>query len=237
MSHATQFSGDFFWGQFQAAFGDTSTWVASTWTTWASSMGDAEISTWDASTWTSCEASGDGRKDTEATQDQVPLSSKSNPAKRTVLSSRSKSYTPKGEVEQFFEAEKNDHHNSSETTQWPVRFTFIHFEDREEHPKQDRPVGMVRQSSAPGVLCTVPFSEKLSPMERSHWMGNCKPCAFLHRKADGCRRGEECEFCHFCRPEELKNQQREKKRSKREHKKALTFYRQSSRGLQQPRHY
>jgi len=194
MPNSTHFIGDSFWGQLQTAVEETSTWVASTWTT----LGAAAVG------------------DPENNLGQTPPRAKTNRAKRTVLSSRSMSFVPKGQVERTIEVEEVSDDNTSTTTQLPVKFTFIHFEDEQEKPKEDPPVGMVRQHSAPGVLCTVPFSEKLSRMERSHWKGTCRPCAYFHNKADSCRRGEDCEFCHICRPEELRRQKRAKKKAQRE---------------------
>mmetsp|Transcript_120928 Transcript_120928/g.342041 ORF Transcript_120928/g.342041 Transcript_120928/m.342041 type:complete len:165 (-) Transcript_120928:63-557(-) len=32
----------------------------------------------------------------------------------------------------------------------------------------------------------------------AHLLGQCKPCAYFLHKADGCRWGEDCQFCHLC---------------------------------------
>jgi len=209
-SYSMQSNGDSFWDQLQTAVEETSTWAASTWTTWG--------------------ASGGGHtEDSATTQGHAPLRTKGSLATRTALSSRSISYVPEGDEEPSFERspakpEQGENDNTAKSTQLPVKFTFIHFDEEREHQGRDKPPGIVRQSSAPGVLCTVPFSEQLSPAERSHWKGTCKPCAYFHNKADSCRRGEDCEFCHICRPEEQKGQKRAKKKALRiahENRKAL----------------
>jgi len=41
-----------------------------------------------------------------------------------------------------------------------------------------------------------------------HFMGHCKPCAFVGTK--GCTSGYECKFCHLCAPGEKKRRKREK---------------------------
>lgn len=200
-SYSARSNGDSFWDHLQTAVDETSTWVSSTWTTWGASDGDHV-----------------GHSET---QYHAPLHTKRNPATktalRTALSSRSMSYVPQGDVEPFStpKPEQKENDNTSKSIQLPVKFTFIHFDEEQEHPGRDQPLGMVRQSSAPGVLCTVPFREKLSSTERHHWKGNCKPCAYFHNKADSCRRGADCEFCHICRPEELKRQKRAKKKALR----------------------
>merc|ERR1712046_254763 len=36
-----------------------------------------------------------------------------------------------------------------------------------------------------------------------HHMGFCRPCDFVYRHG-GCRSGADCQFCHFCAPDERK---------------------------------
>lgn len=49
----------------------------------------------------------------------------------------------------------------------------------------------------------------------AHERGECKPCAYLYAKEDGCRQGDDCEFCHMCGPEEVKERKRSQKRKSR----------------------
>lgn len=44
----------------------------------------------------------------------------------------------------------------------------------------------------------------------SHSVGNCSPCAFLHKDPRGCLHGRNCKFCHICPPGELKRRKKEK---------------------------
>lgn len=39
---------------------------------------------------------------------------------------------------------------------------------------------------------------------------NCRPCAYFYKKADSCRQGDECTFCHLCPPDALKRKRKEK---------------------------
>lgn len=41
----------------------------------------------------------------------------------------------------------------------------------------------------------------------AHYLGTCKPCAFVNRN---CARGTECSFCHLCGPDERKRRRKEK---------------------------
>lgn len=41
----------------------------------------------------------------------------------------------------------------------------------------------------------------------AHYLGNCKPCAFVDRN---CASGAECSFCHLCGPDERKRRRKEK---------------------------
>lgn len=43
-----------------------------------------------------------------------------------------------------------------------------------------------------------------------HNKGECQPCAYYHQKQDKCRKGYECDFCHFCEKGELKKRKRQK---------------------------
>lgn len=48
---------------------------------------------------------------------------------------------------------------------------------------------------------------------QSHWLGACKPCAFLHTK--GCGNGVGCTFCHLCGPGEKKRRAKEHRTARR----------------------
>jgi len=43
-----------------------------------------------------------------------------------------------------------------------------------------------------------------------HDIRECQPCAYFHQKQDKCRKGFECDFCHFCEKGELKKRKRQK---------------------------
>eukprot|EP00930_Biecheleria_cincta_P104500 TRINITY_DN9684_c0_g1_i1.p1 TRINITY_DN9684_c0_g1~~TRINITY_DN9684_c0_g1_i1.p1 ORF type:complete len:181 (-),score=34.08 TRINITY_DN9684_c0_g1_i1:349-891(-) len=43
-----------------------------------------------------------------------------------------------------------------------------------------------------------------------HKKGECKPCAYFHKKEDGCRQGDDCPFCHLCPPGEIIVRKKEK---------------------------
>eukprot|EP00930_Biecheleria_cincta_P021799 TRINITY_DN16048_c0_g1_i1.p2 TRINITY_DN16048_c0_g1~~TRINITY_DN16048_c0_g1_i1.p2 ORF type:complete len:163 (-),score=38.04 TRINITY_DN16048_c0_g1_i1:57-545(-) len=48
-----------------------------------------------------------------------------------------------------------------------------------------------------------------------HKLGLCHPCSYFAFKGDGCHKGEDCEFCHFCTPEEAKERKKLMKRAAR----------------------
>jgi hypothetical protein len=43
---------------------------------------------------------------------------------------------------------------------------------------------------------------------KAHYLGECKPCAFLYK--DGCKSEKGCNFCHLCTPGEKKRRKKEK---------------------------
>mmetsp|Transcript_42201 Transcript_42201/g.99026 ORF Transcript_42201/g.99026 Transcript_42201/m.99026 type:complete len:201 (-) Transcript_42201:106-708(-) len=49
---------------------------------------------------------------------------------------------------------------------------------------------------------------------QGHHIGNCKPCAFVHRE-EGCGNGVQCKFCHICGPGEKKRRAKEKKENRK----------------------
>jgi len=54
--------------------------------------------------------------------------------------------------------------------------------------------------------------KELSPEELLHRRGECQPCAYFAFRADGCRAGDDCEFCHLC----TKSQAKSKKKARGE---------------------
>mmetsp|Transcript_9245 Transcript_9245/g.14706 ORF Transcript_9245/g.14706 Transcript_9245/m.14706 type:complete len:189 (+) Transcript_9245:115-681(+) len=49
----------------------------------------------------------------------------------------------------------------------------------------------------------------------AHRLGKCKPCGYHYFKVDGCRQGDDCEFCHLCSLDEVKERKRSGKRQAR----------------------
>merc|ERR1712087_664158 len=74
--------------------------------------------------------------------------------------------------------------------------------------KHDLPTPIVRRFSAPPILLSCPFRLKRFGAEQAHRGGECRPCAYFFYKDDGCRWGEDCQFCHLCRPGEMKRRKR-----------------------------
>jgi len=98
---------------------------------------------------------------------------------------------------------------SSDLRDFVVKNTFLHFNSNRMEDEEDCPAvspKLARSASAPGDLLTVPF--KAYTMAELHEIGKCHPCAYVYGKADGCRRGEQCKFCHACPPEELKTRKK-----------------------------
>lgn len=110
--------------------------------------------------------------------------------------------------------------DSREVDRLPVKNTFVHFlrhdaEDFEEDTKK-----LSRCSSAPGALLSCPFVIHEPPtVEELHYRGECSPCAYFTSKADGCRRGADCGFCHLCPADELKARKKMRLKAIKEAKK------------------
>mmetsp|Transcript_73743 Transcript_73743/g.171011 ORF Transcript_73743/g.171011 Transcript_73743/m.171011 type:complete len:246 (-) Transcript_73743:432-1169(-) len=63
--------------------------------------------------------------------------------------------------------------------------------------------------STPGGLSPAVLTQG----SRTHWLGSCKPCAFVHKGV--CASGVNCRFCHLCPPGEKKKRKRERKAARR----------------------
>lgn len=61
--------------------------------------------------------------------------------------------------------------------------------------------------SAAPPLCSQEVAE-------AHRIGKCKPCAWLHKSAEGCRNGSSCSYCHLCPAGEIKRRKKEKQTAK-----------------------
>jgi hypothetical protein len=82
--------------------------------------------------------------------------------------------------------------------------TFIHFAD---HSVSD--IDPLHVSAPPG-LETVKFQTK-ETQESLHYKQLCRPCVYQATRADGCRAGDDCPFCHLCTKTDLKNRKKMKK--------------------------
>jgi len=66
--------------------------------------------------------------------------------------------------------------------------------------------------SVPAPFEPAPGSMELPSIgSKGHYVGDCRPCAFLHAK--GCNNGAMCQFCHLCDRGEKKRRQKAKKAS------------------------
>jgi len=76
-------------------------------------------------------------------------------------------------------------------------------------PPTAAPVLLLSEALAPpsSAVLGTPECPTMGSME--HWTGNCKPCAFFHKR--GCSNGVQCSFCHLCDSGEKKRRQKEKR--------------------------
>ncbi|CAE8640621.1 unnamed protein product [Polarella glacialis] len=106
-----------------------------------------------------------------------------------------------------------------------VKNTFIHF-------ASDEVDGVLRRSSSSPAILTSPWMEEptcqaaladTSPVKSclleekllAHRLGKCRPCGYHYFKVDGYRQGDDCEFCHFCSLDDVKDRKRNGKRQAR----------------------
>eukprot|EP00930_Biecheleria_cincta_P099120 TRINITY_DN90766_c0_g1_i1.p1 TRINITY_DN90766_c0_g1~~TRINITY_DN90766_c0_g1_i1.p1 ORF type:complete len:237 (+),score=36.15 TRINITY_DN90766_c0_g1_i1:85-795(+) len=68
--------------------------------------------------------------------------------------------------------------------------------------------------------------------KKMHETGACVPCTYFRMKADGCRLGNSCDFCHFCSEQKVKQFWRTHKKVTRLEKSAALGRVQRGRPLQ-----
>eukprot|EP00929_Paragymnodinium_shiwhaense_P047562 TRINITY_DN2411_c0_g1_i1.p1 TRINITY_DN2411_c0_g1~~TRINITY_DN2411_c0_g1_i1.p1 ORF type:complete len:136 (-),score=37.65 TRINITY_DN2411_c0_g1_i1:765-1172(-) len=83
----------------------------------------------------------------------------------------------------------------------PSKNTFVHFDDSDEE------VPLRTESTCPAIVqlnifrtMSYEFRDEQKKLEQIelHQRGECRPCAYFAFKKDGCRMGDECEYCHLC---------------------------------------
>eukprot|EP00930_Biecheleria_cincta_P021457 TRINITY_DN15901_c0_g2_i3.p1 TRINITY_DN15901_c0_g2~~TRINITY_DN15901_c0_g2_i3.p1 ORF type:complete len:121 (+),score=24.78 TRINITY_DN15901_c0_g2_i3:36-398(+) len=71
---------------------------------------------------------------------------------------------------------------------------------------------MAQPASAPAQPVELLVSVE---MQQRHDKKECRPCAYFAAKADGCRQGAHCQFCHLCDKGALKAYKKDQKRKAR----------------------
>lgn len=64
--------------------------------------------------------------------------------------------------------------------------------------------GVMASASIQGMDVAVPMMNG----KEAHGVGQCTPCAYFWYKKDGCRKGDECPFCHLCEKGEMKRRKK-----------------------------
>mmetsp|Transcript_24930 Transcript_24930/g.54202 ORF Transcript_24930/g.54202 Transcript_24930/m.54202 type:complete len:253 (-) Transcript_24930:235-993(-) len=95
-----------------------------------------------------------------------------------------------------------------------VKNTFIHVEL--PHTSSRSVIGSVtlpqKWVTAPAIVQERTFRTMQAALEQAHNEGRCKPCAYYYYKADGCRMGSQCQFCHLCTRGEIRRRKKERTR-------------------------
>eukprot|EP00930_Biecheleria_cincta_P104032 TRINITY_DN9617_c0_g1_i1.p1 TRINITY_DN9617_c0_g1~~TRINITY_DN9617_c0_g1_i1.p1 ORF type:complete len:340 (+),score=70.39 TRINITY_DN9617_c0_g1_i1:103-1122(+) len=78
-------------------------------------------------------------------------------------------------------------------------------------------LGQEDAATAAAAAAAAAAPEDAQQLWRKHDLGLCQPCSYFNFKEDGCRNGDQCNFCHICSTEEAKEQKKlRKKRSRME---------------------
>eukprot|EP00441_Pelagodinium_beii_P023613 CAMPEP_0197662998 /NCGR_PEP_ID=MMETSP1338-20131121/55713_1 /TAXON_ID=43686 ORGANISM="Pelagodinium beii, Strain RCC1491" /NCGR_SAMPLE_ID=MMETSP1338 /ASSEMBLY_ACC=CAM_ASM_000754 /LENGTH=248 /DNA_ID=CAMNT_0043241151 /DNA_START=55 /DNA_END=798 /DNA_ORIENTATION=+ len=94
------------------------------------------------------------------------------------------------------------------TTEMEVKNTFIHIPVESSFTDERESKGLWQ--SAPSILVMKSWRTKFPAMEEAHIRGECRPCAYFLYKKDGCRHGDDCQYCHLCTRGEIKRRKKKK---------------------------
>eukprot|EP00931_Biecheleriopsis_adriatica_P046083 TRINITY_DN26442_c0_g3_i1.p1 TRINITY_DN26442_c0_g3~~TRINITY_DN26442_c0_g3_i1.p1 ORF type:complete len:164 (-),score=14.53 TRINITY_DN26442_c0_g3_i1:440-931(-) len=117
----------------------------------------------------------------------------------------------------------------------PMKYGFLHFAASPAAGPRIR-----RCESCPADIAVLALSFEVTSMpshqpasrhdvpstQKAHDEGTCRPCAYFWAKADGCRLGADCAFCHLCPPEEFKRRRKEKNKQMRDATAGMTASKQ-----------
>lgn len=99
---------------------------------------------------------------------------------------------------------------SEGTQNIPIRNTFVHFEEERGSAFDALFSAESAMRSAPPEMLNETFQTKWPQHEAKHFKNECRPCAYYLKKADSCRRGGDCDFCHLCPESAMKARKKEK---------------------------
>jgi len=98
----------------------------------------------------------------------------------------------------------------------PLKNTFVHFDVLDDVFSDSSPMMPLRQEkTCPDLVQKSLFRTKSAEKREEkqmkldlHKLGECRPCAYYAFKKDGCRLGDDCEFCHLCDRAEIRRWKR-----------------------------
>merc|ERR1711988_1266921 len=101
-----------------------------------------------------------------------------------------------------------------QSPQLPMKNTFIHFDVSSDEDEDEQPP-LRSEVTCPDIIQKTIFRTN-SGIKRDrdkkeaelHARGQCRPCAYFAFKKDGCRMGDDCEFCHLCDRSQVRRWQR-----------------------------
>lgn len=112
--------------------------------------------------------------------------------------------TPGDYFRKFFqtrEPEQSSEQSSSTTTALACPTPMANF-------AMDSDVSLADTPAVTMIESTPTEAEHINDGLQAHALGQCIPCAYFWYKKDGCRKGEECEFCHLCNKGEIKKRKK-----------------------------
>merc|ERR1712048_1486506 len=85
----------------------------------------------------------------------------------------------------------------------------------DSHKSLDDDLEVMDDTASSGSSLTAREGETKAEKEMRHNRNKCTPCFYFTFRADGCWKGDDCEFCHLCTKKEARRKEKDRAKATR----------------------